>query len=43
MIRIVAKFQNMPAIALKALTEAVRRMEGDELSDDTTILLVRLP
>ncbi|CAK9049970.1 Probable protein phosphatase 2C 73 (AtPP2C73) (AtPPC6, partial [Durusdinium trenchii] len=40
-IRIVAKFQNMPSIALKALTEAVRRMEGDELSDDTTILLIR--
>ncbi|CAJ1459160.1 unnamed protein product, partial [Effrenium voratum] len=42
-VRIVAKFQNMPAIALKALTEAVRRAEGDELVDDTTILLIRFP
>ncbi|CAE7243641.1 unnamed protein product [Symbiodinium pilosum] len=39
-VRIVAKFQSMPSIALKALTEAVRRAEGDELVDDTTILLV---
>lgn len=39
-VRIVAKFQTMPSIALKALTEAVRRAEGDELVDDTTILLI---
>jgi len=42
-VRVVAKFQNMLPIALKALTEAVRRAEGDELTDDTTILLVRFP
>lgn len=42
-VRVVAKFQNMLPIALKALTEAVRRAEGDELTDDTTILLIRFP
>eukprot|EP00931_Biecheleriopsis_adriatica_P118010 TRINITY_DN93484_c0_g1_i1.p1 TRINITY_DN93484_c0_g1~~TRINITY_DN93484_c0_g1_i1.p1 ORF type:complete len:380 (+),score=71.96 TRINITY_DN93484_c0_g1_i1:69-1208(+) len=39
-VRIVAKFLHMPSAGLKALTEYVRREEGDELVDDTTILLV---
>eukprot|EP00440_Ansanella_granifera_P012474 gb/GFBE01013558.1/.p1 GENE.gb/GFBE01013558.1/~~gb/GFBE01013558.1/.p1 ORF type:complete len:380 (+),score=56.54 gb/GFBE01013558.1/:1-1140(+) len=42
-VRIVAKFLHMPEVALKALTEAVRREEGDELVDDTTILLAIFP
>eukprot|EP00442_Polarella_glacialis_P036661 CAMPEP_0115158200 /NCGR_PEP_ID=MMETSP0227-20121206/69448_1 /TAXON_ID=89957 /ORGANISM="Polarella glacialis, Strain CCMP 1383" /LENGTH=382 /DNA_ID=CAMNT_0002569621 /DNA_START=40 /DNA_END=1188 /DNA_ORIENTATION=- len=39
-VRIVAKFIHMPKVALKALTETVRRIEGNELVDDTTMLLV---
>eukprot|EP00930_Biecheleria_cincta_P071648 TRINITY_DN59121_c0_g1_i1.p1 TRINITY_DN59121_c0_g1~~TRINITY_DN59121_c0_g1_i1.p1 ORF type:complete len:385 (-),score=57.04 TRINITY_DN59121_c0_g1_i1:24-1178(-) len=42
-VRIVAKFLHMPTVALKALTEAVRREEGDELVDDTTMVLVMFP
>jgi len=32
--------RNLPQVAIKALTEAVRREEGGELVDDTTIILV---
>lgn len=32
--------RNLPQVALKALTEAVRREEGGELADDTTTVLV---
>jgi len=39
-VRICAKFLHMPQVALKALVEAVRREEGGELVDDTTIVLV---
>jgi len=42
-VRVVAKFLHMPSVALKALTEAVRREEGDCLVDDTTIVLVIFP
>jgi len=39
-VRICSKFLRMPHIALKALNEAVRRQEGGELPDDTTVVLV---
>mmetsp|Transcript_11079 Transcript_11079/g.24339 ORF Transcript_11079/g.24339 Transcript_11079/m.24339 type:complete len:326 (-) Transcript_11079:148-1125(-) len=39
-VRICAKFLHMPQVALKALVEAVRREEGGQLVDDTTIVLV---
>lgn len=42
-VRIVSKFMHMPTVALKALTEAVRREEGDELVDDTSMVLVIFP
>jgi len=32
--------RNLPQVAIKALTEAVRREEGGQLVDDTTIILV---
>ena len=41
-VSVVAKFQNILPISLKALTEAVWRAEGHELTDDTTILLALL-
>lgn len=39
-VRIAAKFLHMPQVALKALVEAVRREEGGQLVDDTTIVLI---
>jgi len=32
--------RNLPQVAIKALTEAVRREEGGQLVDDTTVILV---
>lgn len=44
-VRITAKYleKNLPHIAIKALIEAVRREEGGQLVDDTTIILVTFP
>lgn len=39
-VRIVSKFIKLPKVGLKALNEAVRRQEGGELPDDTTVVLV---
>mmetsp|Transcript_62404 Transcript_62404/g.140670 ORF Transcript_62404/g.140670 Transcript_62404/m.140670 type:complete len:375 (+) Transcript_62404:72-1196(+) len=39
-VRIAGKFARLPHVGLKALMEAVRRKEGDELPDDTTVVFV---
>jgi len=41
-VAIAAKFYKMPAVGVKALVEAVRREEGGQTVDDTTIVLICL-